>query len=140
MFDLSNYPLAVIFSIGLAAILIVSEIARAVGADARLHLLNGPDTLRSSARCVIERSQRDRHDGAARRLLPEPQRSEMKLLPEYVQIRLDIARRGTTLAELTPAVDRSNALQEALWQQAKAMASKDKGAVPTRLFISRSMR
>jgi hypothetical protein len=64
----------------------------------------------------------------------------MKLLPEYVQIRLDIARRGTTLAELTPAVDRSNALQEALWQQAKAMASKDKGAVPTGLFISRSMR
>ena len=59
----------------------------------------------------------------------------MKLLPEYVQIRLDIARRGTTLAELTPAVDRSNALQEALWQQAKAMASKDKGAVPTGLFI-----
>ena len=93
MFDLSNNPLAVIFSIGLAAILIVSA------------------------------------------LLTKPTRSA-----EYVQIRLDIARRSTTLAELTPAVDRSNALQEALWQQAKAMASKDKGAVPTGLFISRSMR
>ncbi|MGB8178081.1 MAG: hypothetical protein WCF29_24310, partial [Pseudolabrys sp.] len=70
------------------------------------------------------------------RLLPEPQRSEtLKLLREYVQIRLDIARRSTTLTELTPSVDRSNALQEALWQQAKAMASKDKGAVPTGLFI-----
>jgi len=70
------------------------------------------------------------------RLLPDPQRSEtLKLLREYVQIRLDIVRSGTSLVELTRAVERSNALQEALWQQAKAMAAKDKGAVPTGLFI-----
>jgi Na+/glutamate symporter len=52
-----------------------------------------------------------------------------------VQIRLEIAQGGTSLAERTSTVDRSNALQEALWQQAKAMASIDKGPVPTGLFI-----
>ena len=35
MFDLSNYPLAVIFSIGLAAILIVSEIGWQLGIRAK---------------------------------------------------------------------------------------------------------
>jgi len=35
MFDLSNYPLAVIFSIGLAAILIVSEIGWQLGIHAK---------------------------------------------------------------------------------------------------------
>ena len=70
------------------------------------------------------------------RLLPEPQRSAtLKLLREYVQIRLDIVRSGTSLIELTRAVDRSNALHEALWQQAKAMAAKDKGFIPTGMFI-----
>ena len=51
------------------------------------------------------------------RLLPEPHRIEtLKLLREYVQIRLDIIRSGTSLAERMAVVDRSNALQEALWQ------------------------
>jgi hypothetical protein len=39
------------------------------------------------------------------------------------------------LTELKGAVDRSNALQERLWQQATAMAAKDKALVPTGLFI-----
>ena len=70
------------------------------------------------------------------RLLPEPHRADtLKLLTEYVQIRLDIVRTGASLAERMAVVDRSNALQEALWQQAKAMASKDKGLIPTGLFI-----
>src|SRR5580765_866947 len=51
------------------------------------------------------------------------------------QIRLDIVRGGTSLIELTRAVERSNSLQEALWQQAKAMAAKDKGLIPTGMFI-----
>jgi hypothetical protein len=34
------------------------------------------------------------------------------------------------------AVDRSNALQQALWQQAKAVATNDKGLIPTGLFIA----
>jgi hypothetical protein len=39
------------------------------------------------------------------------------------------------LAESANAVDRSNAFQEKLWQQATAMAAKDKGLVPPGLFI-----
>jgi hypothetical protein len=33
------------------------------------------------------------------------------------------------------AIDRSNALQEALWQQAAAVSAKDSSMVPTGLFI-----
>ncbi len=39
------------------------------------------------------------------------------------------------MIELKGAVDRSNAVQEALWQQALAMADKDKWTVPTGIFI-----
>ena len=70
------------------------------------------------------------------RLMPEPHRTEtLKLLREYVQIRLDIVWSGTSLVEKMAVVDRSNALQESLWQQAQTMAAKDKGLIPTGLFI-----
>jgi Na+/glutamate symporter len=52
-----------------------------------------------------------------------------------MQIRLEIVKSGTSLADHTPAVVRSNALQEALWQQAKAMTAIDREPVPTGLFI-----
>ena len=39
------------------------------------------------------------------------------------------------MAESKPIIDRSNALQEALWQQAKGAASQDRGLIPTGLFI-----
>jgi hypothetical protein len=70
------------------------------------------------------------------RLLPEPHRAEvLKLIREYVQIRVDIVRSGHSLAELRTVVDRSNVIQEALWQQAKAVIVKDNSMVPTGLFI-----
>jgi hypothetical protein len=70
------------------------------------------------------------------RLLPEPHRTEvLKLLREYVTIRLDVTRRAASRTELLAAVDQSNRLQEALWQQTKAIAAKDSGLVPTGLFI-----
>ncbi|HYI26576.1 MAG TPA: hypothetical protein VD863_01885 [Bradyrhizobium sp.] len=70
------------------------------------------------------------------RLLPEPHRSEsLNLLREYVKIRLDITARPPSPAEVKVAIDRSDAIQEALWHQAKAMAAKDSGMVPTGLFI-----
>jgi hypothetical protein len=70
------------------------------------------------------------------RLLPEPQRSEtLKLLREYVKIRLEITQRPMSETELSTAVERSNTVQEAIWQQAMAMAAKDTGMVPTGLFI-----
>ena len=70
------------------------------------------------------------------RLLPEPHRAEtVKLMRDYVQVRLDVISSGLSLTELKGAVDRSNALQEGLWQQATAMSAKDKSLVPTGLFI-----
>jgi len=70
------------------------------------------------------------------RLLPEPHRSvTLKLLREYVNIRLDISQRPVSAKELQNAIGRSNAIQEALWQQATTMATKDSGMVPTGLFI-----
>jgi hypothetical protein len=76
MFDLSNYPLAVIFLSGLASILAASEIgwqlgirtkvraggnlhvgerhAWAAGTDARLYILDGPVAFRGSPRCSAE--------------------------------------------------------------------------------------
>jgi hypothetical protein len=62
------------------------------------------------------------------RLLPAPHSTQaLKLLREYVQVRLDITRRVPSAAELDDAIARSNALQEALWGEAKAAAAKDAG-------------
>ena len=70
------------------------------------------------------------------RLLPPPHRAEtLKLLREYVQIRLDISQRVPSPMELSAAIARSNEIQEALWRQAKAVATKDSAMVPTGLFI-----
>ena len=70
------------------------------------------------------------------RLFPEPHSTEtLKLLREYMQVRLDITQRVPTPEEFSAAVSRSSEIHEALWQQAKAMAAKDSGIVPTGLFI-----
>jgi hypothetical protein len=70
------------------------------------------------------------------RLLPESHRTDvLKLLKEYVQIRVDTVQSGPAMAELRTVVDRSNAIQEALWQHAKAIVAKDNSMVPTGLFI-----
>jgi hypothetical protein len=70
------------------------------------------------------------------RFLPEPHRAEtLKLLREYVQIRIDYIQGGRSLAEHPEIIQRSNEIQEALWQQAKAVAAKDNAMVPTGIFI-----
>jgi hypothetical protein len=70
------------------------------------------------------------------RLLPEPFRTEsLKLLREYAQIRVDYIPTRKSLAELPSLVERSNKIQEALWQQVKALSAKDNNMVPTGLFI-----
>ena len=67
------------------------------------------------------------------RLLPEPHGTETLSRREYVQVRLDITQRVPTPEQFSAAVSRSNEIHEALWQQAKAMAAKDSGIVPTGL-------
>ena len=70
------------------------------------------------------------------RLLPEPHRTEsLKLLREYAQIRVDYFSTGKSLAELPSVINRSNQIQEALWQQVKALSAKDNNMVPTGLFM-----
>jgi hypothetical protein len=70
------------------------------------------------------------------RLLPAPHAAEtLKLLREYAQIRLNITQRVASSADLDAAIVSSNTLQEALWQQAKAVSAKDNAMVPTGLFI-----
>ncbi len=70
------------------------------------------------------------------RLLPAPYNAEsLKWLREYIQIRLGLARSTPSLPETTAAITRSNTIQEALWQQVKAVAAKDNAMVPTGLFI-----
>src|SRR3954470_16338825 len=70
------------------------------------------------------------------RLLPEPHRTEtLKLLREYAQLRVNYIPTHKSLAELPSLIERSNQIQEALWQQAKVLVSKDNGMVPTGLFI-----
>lgn len=70
------------------------------------------------------------------RLLPPPHNTEcLALLREYVKVRLDITRRIQSAAELDAAVAKSNAFQEALWQQARAVVTKNDAMVPTGLFI-----
>jgi hypothetical protein len=70
------------------------------------------------------------------RLLPAPHDVEsLRLLRDYVQIRLDVGQHPPTPEELTAAVTQSNAIQEALWRQATAVAAKNSALVPTGLFI-----
>ena len=159
MFDLSIYSPAAVLLIGLPAILAISEMGWQLGIRNKGHIGGNITTLESAMLGLLAlmlaftfsmaltrfEARRDAILNEANtigttalraRLLPEPQRSEtLKLLRDYLQIRLDIARSGTSLLERNAAVERSNALQEALWQQAKAMASKDKGLIPTGLFI-----
>ena len=159
MFDLYNYPLLMVYVVGLAVILAVSEIGWQLGVRVEGRGGSNISTLESAMLGLLAliiaftfsmalsrfEARRDAVLNEANsigttalraRLLPEPHRTEtLKLLREYVQIRLDIVRSGTSLAEQMAVIDRSNALQEALWQQTKAMAAKDNGMVPTGLFI-----
>ena len=70
------------------------------------------------------------------RLLSAPHNQEcLKLLREYVQLRLDVTQRTPSALDLKTALARSNAIQEALWLQVKEAAAKNNGMVPTGLFI-----
>lgn len=159
MLDLYNYPLSAIFLVGVVLILAASEIGRRIGMHAKA--VGGGDisTLESAVLGLMAlmigftfamalsrfETRRDSVLSEANaigttalraRLLPQPERGEvLNLLREYVAVRLDITKRPVSQAELTAAIDKSNAIQEALWQQVKAVSAKDTGLVPTGLFI-----
>jgi hypothetical protein len=157
--DLYDYSLTTIFLVGLAAIWIAIEIGYRLGERVARPGSGNLTTLESAVLGLLAlmiaftfamsltrfEARRDAVLNEANaigttalraRLLPEPHRTEvLKLLREYVTIRLDVTRRAASRTELLAAVDQSNRLQEALWQQTKAIAVKDNGLVPTGLFI-----
>jgi hypothetical protein len=159
MIELYTYSLGTIFLVGLAVILAASEIGWQLGSRGGGREGGNVPTLESAmlgllaliigftfamalsrfeARraAVLNEANAIGTTALRARLLPEPHRTEiLKLLREYVKIRVDIVQSGHSLAELRTVVDRSNVIQEALWQQAKAVVVKDNSMVPTGLFI-----
>jgi hypothetical protein len=159
MFDLSNYRLLSIFLVSLVAMLAASEFGRWLGVRigsrgeediatlegavlGLLALMIGFTFAMSLARfedrreAILIEANSIGTTALRARLLPAPHNTEsLKLLKDYVQVRLDITRRVPSPTELSAAIDRSNAIQEELWQQAKVVAATDNGMVPTGLFI-----
>lgn len=159
MVDLYNYSLVTVSVVGVAVILGAIEIGWRLGIRSGDGRGDNVSTLESAALGLLAlivgftfamalsrfEARRDAVVNEANaigttalraRLLPEPHRTEtLKLLQEYVQIRLDIFQSGRSLAEMSSAVDRSNAIQTALWQHVQALAKKDNGMVPTGVFI-----
>jgi len=158
MIDLYRAPLLLIFLCGLALIWGVSEVGWRLGQRGDGHSTN-IGTLESATAgllaliigftfamalsrfearrdAVVQEANAIGTTALRARLLPEPHRAEtLKLLREYVKVRIDAFHSGHSFAELKATVERSNAVQEALWKQARAVAENDKMLIPTGLFI-----
>ena len=66
------------------------------------------------------------------KMLAEPQRSEaLKLLREYVEVRLNAVQEGT----LKAGIDRSSEIHDQLWAGAVAVAEKEPRSIPVGLYI-----
>jgi hypothetical protein len=159
MIDLYSYSLLTIFVVGVAVILAFSELGWRLGMRSNgrgrgnvstlegsmlglLALIIGFSFAMALARfetrrdAVVNEANAIGTTALRARLLPDPHRAEiLKLLREYVQIRLHVVQSGKSLAEYKTAVDRSNEIQEAIWLQVKALVAKDNGMVPAGLFI-----
>ena len=157
--DLYDYSLPTIFLVGILAILTAIEIGHQLGArvgdqgDDHVPTLEGAvigllalvvaftfatALSRFDARrtAVLAEANAITTTALRARLLPEPHRKEvLDLLRDYVNIRLDLTTRSTTQAEWAAEIDKSNAIQEKLWQQAMAMAASDPAMIPSGLFI-----
>jgi hypothetical protein len=158
MIDLYHVPLPVIFVVGLALIWGVSELGWRLGQRGDGHSTN-IGTLESATAgllaliigftfamalsrfearrdAVVQEANAIGTTALRARLLPEPHRAEsLKLLREYVQVRIAAFHSGHSFAELKTTVERSNAIQEALWKQARAVGENDKALVPSGFFI-----
>jgi hypothetical protein len=155
----SEYPLPLILLASLAVFAASAEIGRRYGLFARGGGREGVSTLQGSIlgllalmigftfalslsrfearrEAVLNEANAIGTTALRARLLPAPHNVEcLKLLKEYVRIRLDVTRSNPSLAEYKAVIDRSTAIQEALWVQAMAVAQKDPGLIPTGLFI-----
>jgi hypothetical protein len=157
---LYNYFFLVVFLIGIAIVFLASEFGWRLGTRTEGHAASGNISAleqsllgllalivgftflmaltRFEARreAVLNEANAIGTTALRARLLPEPHRTEsLKLLREYAQIRIDYIPTGKSFAELPTLIERSNNIQEALWQQVKALSAKDNNMVPTGLFI-----
>jgi hypothetical protein len=159
MLDVNDYPLITIFPVSIVLILGAGEVGRRLGGRAARRGAVGVSTLegailgllalmigftfsmavlRYEARrdAVVIEATAIGTTALRARLLPAPHRVEtLKLLHDYVQLRLDPIRLPVSEQQLSDRVTRSNAIQEALWQQAMAVTAKDNAMVPTGLFL-----
>lgn len=160
MGHLYNYFFLVLFLIGVAAVFFASEFGWRLGTRTKGHgasaniaaleqsllgllaLIVGFTFLMALTRfetrreAVLNEANAISTTALRARLLPEPQRTEsLKLLREYAQMRIDYIPTGKSFAQLPDVIDRSNNIQEALWQQVKAVSTKDNNFVPTGLYI-----
>jgi hypothetical protein len=159
MIELADYPLSLIFVASLVLIVAAIELGHWLGQRTADHGGDNVAMLKASilgllalmigftfhmaqARFELRRDAVLNEANAigtaalrARLLSPPHNTESLALLREYVKVRLDITRRFPSPPELNAAIAKSNAIQEALWQQAKAVAAKDKATVPTGLFI-----
>jgi hypothetical protein len=157
--DLHEHQLVPIFFVSLVVVMVASEFGRLLGARVGDRGGDQVFTLESAVLGLLAlmiaftfamalsrfESRRDAVLNEANaigttalraRLLPTPYSTEtLKLLHDYVQIRLDITQRIPSDTQFNADVARSNQIQEALWRQAMEMAGKDNGMVPTGLFI-----
>jgi hypothetical protein len=159
MLDLAAVPLWVIFLLSLGFIFGAVELGRWLGAAGRvtksetitmlvgallglLALMMGftfsVALTRFEARldAVLDEANAIGTTALRARLLPEPQASaSLQLLRDYTQLRLVLTQRAPSPPEFAAAIDRSNAIQEALWRNAQAVAAKDREMVPTGLYL-----
>jgi hypothetical protein len=157
--DLNNYRLLPIFLISLVLLVAATEIGRWFGkrgggrAEANVPTLEGAvlgllalmigftfamalSRFEAHRDAVLDEANAIGSTALRARLLPAPNNAEcLKLLKNYVQVRLDVTQHVLSPAELNAAIARSNEIQEALWRQAKAVGATDNGMVPTGLFI-----
>jgi hypothetical protein len=159
MLDLGEYPLLATFLVSLTIILVASEAGRWLGRRAAARNGSNDSTLeaavlgllalmisftfamalsRFEARrdAVLDEANAIGTTALRARLLPAPHDTEsLKLLQNYVQLRLEITQRTPSPQDLEAAITRSNAIQEGLWQQAMAVAANATGVVPTGVYI-----
>ena len=160
MLDMDDYSLLAIFAVSIFLILGAAETGRWLGSRGERQGAVGVSTLegailgllalmigftfsmalaRFEARrdAVLVEATAIGTTALRARLLPAPHKGEvLKLLRDYVQLRLDLSRRAVvSLKDINDTITRSNTLQEALWQHAIAVSAKDNAMVPTGLFI-----
>lgn len=157
--DLTELPLPLLLGIGLAIVLVGSEIGRFCGLRAGtrggenlstieaavlglLALLIGFTFAMALSRfdarrdAVLIEANAIGTTALRARMLPAPHNTAvLDLLRDYVQVRLDITQRSLRGSELQNAIGRSNQIQERIWLEAELAAAKNKEMVPTGLFI-----